>query len=633
MKTTTVLMTILGATLFSLAHADMQLKNTVLPTIRGGLVGNGGGTVVCRKSNQSIKSVEVLDFYEARTIRNVNLDIQTLPGDWRAKAKAIVARVEAKSELRFQLYSSWLASFESEDKILTDVQFSTVPDAGYIGVPEGCEFEQAAIQRQPMFSGDARYYINAELWNAMDDTQKAGLVLHEIIYREAIGYGQTDSIRSRYMTGLYSSKDFASQTEKNYWQVLEQAHYELTDVIVPDQLKGQVVTQFDPNRLWQAGPDTGILAAIALTDRYVVKIGKCSNGCDTYVPSQFWLYYGYLSSVGQGGVASALIFSLGQDIQSMTIAGNQLIPGFGVTTVDPGGNSILAPPPRTLANASVTITQNLDQTVTVSLGALPENTFNVTEVAGAHRALIEGIYFAIVKGKDNTWSWQNAEGEIIVSGTNKVASNLETLDLLAKVSDPCVFVKASYVNNLLDNVSSIFSDESICRSAPQNIYGQAANMFVNGAAFVNLDPRENDHIDYQSAPENSFANSNQNYSEWSSLGRTSNREWINCNGTGATNECLQPAFDSNRVMTKLTVLQSATVTFGRTIVSANGEESSSSSESIAKIGTDIILFPSGNINSFVNAVDFKMQQGTQSIDVPSGVTVLLDDNGNLVSFH
>ena len=41
--------------------------------------------------------------------------------------------------------------------------------------------------------------------SAMDETQKAGLVLHELVYREALSYGHADSILTRYFVALISS--------------------------------------------------------------------------------------------------------------------------------------------------------------------------------------------------------------------------------------------------------------------------------------------------------------------------------------------------------------------------------------------------------------------------------------------
>ena len=97
MKSIQIMIFALGVTIFSLASADMHFaKATALPAgADGGLVGNGGGTVVCRNADQTIKSVELLDYFESSLHTGMDIDIQTIPGDWKAKARAIVTRVRA----------------------------------------------------------------------------------------------------------------------------------------------------------------------------------------------------------------------------------------------------------------------------------------------------------------------------------------------------------------------------------------------------------------------------------------------------------------------------------------------------------------------------------------------------------
>jgi len=274
---------IVAAILMVCGHAEAKMTiHEVLPGIPldgGGAVGNGGGTVVCRNADQSIKSVELLDFFEARVVRGITIDISTFPGNWKAKAQTVIDRLGAQSMLRQKIYSLWLNSFESDRKILQGVTFNNVPDAMNIGVPKGCEFEQAALQIIPRFPGDFRYYLNDELWAAMDDNQKAGLVLHEIVYREALAYGQTDSVASRYFVGLISSPAIAAMTIDDFVDSLERAKFEQTDIPAVGSLTQMKLT-FNPLNWWRVNvlDKKSYPAPVELTGRMIINLGHDQDG-------------------------------------------------------------------------------------------------------------------------------------------------------------------------------------------------------------------------------------------------------------------------------------------------------------------------------------------------------------------
>src|SRR5450432_3077511 len=80
-----------------------------------------------------------------------------------------------------------------------------ISDHGYIPVPPGCRIEQLAIQLKDDDGDGKRYLIDEDYWKGLDNDHRAGLILHEITYREAISLGAKDSIKTRYYTALISS--------------------------------------------------------------------------------------------------------------------------------------------------------------------------------------------------------------------------------------------------------------------------------------------------------------------------------------------------------------------------------------------------------------------------------------------
>ncbi len=260
--------------------ASVYAKPMKMMVPEGGRVGNGGGLVVCRNpADHAIRSVELIDYYEARTRRKLTLDLESLTGSWKERAQQLISRLSKLSPMRVDIYSKWLETFEKEAVFVKDSQFTTIPDTGFIAIPNGCEFEQGVVQLKPRFSDDYRYSVNLTLWEAMDDSQRAGLVLHEFLYREAIGYGHTDSISVRYINGTIADSKFAAMEESNWISLLTQAKYEMTDIVsnTPD-----LKIEMEIERIWQPAPEEKV-TAIRLQRRIPILLGLCSkNGCDNF---------------------------------------------------------------------------------------------------------------------------------------------------------------------------------------------------------------------------------------------------------------------------------------------------------------------------------------------------------------
>lgn len=291
MKTIAAIVTILTSVLFSTgpSEASPLHLNDILssPSLRegGGAVGNGGGVILCPPSSNN--PVELLDYFEARKLRNISIDIDSMSGTWKEKAQAVINRLGKQSQLRQKIYSSWLATFENEMMILAGVEFNTVPDAMNIGIPEGCKYAQAAVQISPQFSGDRRYYISESIWKQMSESQKAGLVLHEIVYREALSYGHSNSVATRYFVGLISSAKIAAMSFPQFFATLVQVKFEQTDMPLSEPTLKGTKTVFNPIEWWRGeGADHEYPASdVVLNDAILANVGVCTGvGCETFKP-------------------------------------------------------------------------------------------------------------------------------------------------------------------------------------------------------------------------------------------------------------------------------------------------------------------------------------------------------------
>ncbi len=183
--------TLLSTALMSISIAAFATKE----------VGNGGNVVFC---NSGRISIEMLDYYEARILRGMNVDVDKA-GDPINIANQVVRRLLVASPLRRIAYEKYVNSFMNEARFVSGVELVTVPDSDHIFLPDNCKIVQIAIQKEPEFPEDGRYVVNKDLWDNMDAASKAGLILHEVIYREAIDFGAEDSKASRYLNALLAA--------------------------------------------------------------------------------------------------------------------------------------------------------------------------------------------------------------------------------------------------------------------------------------------------------------------------------------------------------------------------------------------------------------------------------------------
>lgn len=165
--------------------------------------GSGGGGNVIRCAD----SVELLDYYEAREMQNVAINLGGPELTVQQKVELAIQRAsvhdtQLTTDLRelakeFFRYSAWI----------TGADLPPIADSNHILIPRGCDVVQTAIQKERRFVGESIYYINKELWDRMSRDHQAGLVLHEILYRRARINGATDSVGARYFNSMLASED------------------------------------------------------------------------------------------------------------------------------------------------------------------------------------------------------------------------------------------------------------------------------------------------------------------------------------------------------------------------------------------------------------------------------------------
>lgn len=231
-----------AASMAEVAHARVDRMVAALEALApmDGTVGNGGDVVVCRDGSGAIASVELLDFYEARVIRGFTIDLgaPTLPV--AQKVQTAIGRMSGLAPLKTKQLLSWAADFEKEAIRLADVTLIDVPDSAHIVVPNNCRIEQIAIQRDPEFDTDKRYTINKDIWDRLDADNQAGLIIHEVLYREFKKL-KSNSMSTRYWNAVLSGKELTMpQTDE--------AHFVLFDKLgIQDLERNGLIFKVYPN--------------------------------------------------------------------------------------------------------------------------------------------------------------------------------------------------------------------------------------------------------------------------------------------------------------------------------------------------------------------------------------------------
>lgn len=204
--------------LFSLLFFYLYSMNLA---VGGTSVGNGGLAVSCPSSDNTTK-LRILDFVEGELRWKLKLKKHASFNDPKEIVLSILDKMATLDPARSIRLTEELKNFYDESMFYTDIVLSRTDDEQNLFVPSGCSVIQAVIQIEPLFPEDRRYNISADIWKKLgeDVNEQAGLILHELLYREAITNGHLDSRRIRYYVAQLFSEDFEKHDAQSYRNLL-----------------------------------------------------------------------------------------------------------------------------------------------------------------------------------------------------------------------------------------------------------------------------------------------------------------------------------------------------------------------------------------------------------------------------
>ncbi|MGE3975815.1 MAG: hypothetical protein AB7F59_14925 [Bdellovibrionales bacterium] len=198
-----------------------------LPTFAGNERGNGGDAYVCELANGR-KIVEVWDYFEGVQTRGLVPELGN-SGSYIERAKFALARLRTIDLSAYNQYIQWVNQFTNDMQLADRSIIKEIDDSTELIIPTGnctkAYKTQFAVQLKNPKDFEKRYVIDEALWSLADETQKAGLLLHEIFYREAINSSPVpkNSDGVRYFNTVVSSKKANELTFVSYGKLLEQS--------------------------------------------------------------------------------------------------------------------------------------------------------------------------------------------------------------------------------------------------------------------------------------------------------------------------------------------------------------------------------------------------------------------------
>lgn len=157
----------------------------------GVISGGGGKGVVCRNADGTIQSAETLDLYEGRVFYGLQSPIESNESA-EIQVKQALQRIP---EIHRGIIGLYAQKVQQNLRLAPrGSELTPINDSFEAVLPTGCKAEQLAN-----YYNDSLILINQDIWNGLNETNKAALILHEAVYAVERILGARDSRRSRHV--------------------------------------------------------------------------------------------------------------------------------------------------------------------------------------------------------------------------------------------------------------------------------------------------------------------------------------------------------------------------------------------------------------------------------------------------
>ena len=194
----------------------------------GDRAGNGGDAVLCE--DQGGVQAYVADYFEMENLTVLNNYLYSIEGDYTVKVQKVIDRMYEfnlafanELQANFDLFKSSHAKPNNSKLIEIDDS-----DIAHIELKDNCEMVQAAVQVRSPGPLQAKFLIQEEIWTMMDSTQRAGLVLHEIVYMAFLDhtYKFVDELKTKKSNSNLSRKFVQAISSEKYFKDMDKELFE-----------------------------------------------------------------------------------------------------------------------------------------------------------------------------------------------------------------------------------------------------------------------------------------------------------------------------------------------------------------------------------------------------------------------
>ena len=193
--------------------------------LAGNDAGNGGEVVLCR-TPEGVDRLELMDYYEANVLPPYFVfDVGGAELTVEQHVDYILTRLAKFDPTRASVYRSTVKDLlEGKNvKWVTALTLPALRDSGYVPMVGYCyDTRQVIIQRKPTYPHEAQYVIQKDIWDKLNPVHKAGLALHEAIYKEIKNYRQPNSTNVRRYNAFIASTKMNTLSAADYVAFAEQ---------------------------------------------------------------------------------------------------------------------------------------------------------------------------------------------------------------------------------------------------------------------------------------------------------------------------------------------------------------------------------------------------------------------------
>lgn len=249
--------------------------------------GNGGDVVSC-ENHPKRPTLQLLDYYEAEVFDQDNISerMNALGNDAKTIFNELIGRLKIGNRSRALRFEQWGKEFFEANVVnWVEEDLVDIPDSNHEYLPKACEIKQIAIQEGSY--QNTTYKVNKLLWDNLSPGDQAGLVIHELIYREAKYSGHKNSIKvRRYHRKLVKRLLFNDwDYDENTYTYHDSLEAEMGMAFVPATRKGEV--EIILTEKYDYKKDFLPVAAIAVSDKFSFQSEDPINSEDTVFAKYF----------------------------------------------------------------------------------------------------------------------------------------------------------------------------------------------------------------------------------------------------------------------------------------------------------------------------------------------------------